>query len=75
MFTIQSKEWIDTANPYTGETWARIPCGTVEDSARAVAVAKRAMTVVPWSKMTATERLKITRCIGGRSERQKPGGD
>src|SRR6516165_4749263 len=57
-------EWIDTANPYTGETWARIPRGTAEDSARAVAAAKRAMTVGPWSKMTATERGKIMRRIG-----------
>ncbi|MBB5415765.1 aldehyde dehydrogenase [Paraburkholderia atlantica] len=57
-------EWIDTANPYTGETWARIPRGTAEDSARAVEAAKRAMTAGPWSKMTATERGKIMRRIG-----------
>jgi acyl-CoA reductase-like NAD-dependent aldehyde dehydrogenase len=57
-------EWIDTINPYTGETWARIPRGTAEDSARAVEAAKRAMYVGPWSKMTATERGKILRRIG-----------
>ena len=57
-------EWIDTVNPYTGETWARIPRGTAEDSARAVEAAKRAMDVGPWSKMTATERGKIMRRIG-----------
>lgn len=57
-------EWIDTVNPYTGETWAKIPRGTAEDSARAVEAAKRAMYVGPWSKMTATERGKIMRRIG-----------
>lgn len=57
-------EWIDTVNPYTGETWARIPRGTAKDSARAVEAAKQAMYVGPWSKMTATERGKILRRIG-----------
>lgn len=57
-------EWIDTVNPYTGETWARIPRGTAEDSARAVEAAKQAMYDGPWSKMTATERGKILRRIG-----------
>lgn len=57
-------EWIDTVNPYTGDTWARIPRGTTEDSARAVEAAKRAMYVGPWSKMTATERGKVMRRIG-----------
>ncbi|MFT4066772.1 aldehyde dehydrogenase [Paraburkholderia sp.] len=57
-------QWIDTVNPYTGEAWARIPRGTSEDSRLAVEAAKRAMTVGPWSRMTATERGKIMRRIG-----------
>jgi aldehyde dehydrogenase (NAD+) len=24
-------KWLETVNPYTGEAWARIPEGTVED--------------------------------------------
>lgn len=59
-----NRQWIDTINPYTGETWAKIPRGTAEDAARAVEAAKRAMHDGPWGKMTATERGKIMRRIG-----------
>ena len=32
--------WFDTENPYTGEVWAKIPCGDADDVARAVAAAE-----------------------------------
>jgi (Z)-2-((N-methylformamido)methylene)-5-hydroxybutyrolactone dehydrogenase len=59
-----SGEWIETANPYTGETWAKIPRGTAEDSTRAVEAARRAMCDGPWSRMSATECGKVMRRIG-----------
>jgi (Z)-2-((N-methylformamido)methylene)-5-hydroxybutyrolactone dehydrogenase len=59
-----SGKWIDTADPYKGEPWAKIARGNGEDAARAVAAAKSAMESGPWSKMTATERGKVMRRIG-----------
>ena len=57
-------EWIDSVDPYRGETWAKIPRGNAKDANLAVAAAKRAMTQGPWARMTPTERGKIMRRIG-----------
>lgn len=51
--------WMDTANPYTGQVWARIPKSDQRDVDLAVQAAKRAMTQGPFSRMTATERGKM----------------
>ncbi|MFD2883943.1 aldehyde dehydrogenase family protein [Pseudomonas lini] len=42
----------------------KIPLGSAADADAAVACAKRAMTVGPWARMSATERGKIMRRIG-----------
>jgi aldehyde dehydrogenase (NAD+) len=59
-----SGEWLDTVDPYHGETWARVPRGNRQDVDRAVAAAHEAMHTGPWSRMTATERGRILRRIG-----------
>jgi (Z)-2-((N-methylformamido)methylene)-5-hydroxybutyrolactone dehydrogenase len=51
-----SNEWIDTQNPFTGETWAQIPRGNAQDADAAVSAAHHAYTQGAWSQMTATER-------------------
>jgi acyl-CoA reductase-like NAD-dependent aldehyde dehydrogenase len=57
-------QWLDTSDPYTGSTWARIARGNAQDADIAVAAAHKAMYEGPWSKMTATERGKVLRRIG-----------
>lgn len=54
-----SGQWIDSLDPYLGETWARIAAGNSEDADLAVAAAKRAMTKGRWATMTASERGAI----------------
>ncbi len=51
-----SGEWFDTANPYTGETWAQVAKGGPADVDRAVKAAHRAFTEGPWPAMTASQR-------------------
>lgn len=53
-----SGEWIESENPYTGETWARIPRGTSVDADAAVEAAHRAGRG-EWSTLTATERGRL----------------
>jgi aldehyde dehydrogenase (NAD+) len=57
-------QWLDTVDPFSGEAWARIPRGNKDDADLAVAAARAAMEVGPWSKMTATERGRVLRRIG-----------
>ena len=57
-------EWFDTINPYTGETWARIPRGGADDVDRAVKAAKRALEDGPWATMSASHRGKLMRRLG-----------
>ena len=54
-------QWLDTVDPYRGESWAQIPRGGGEDVSRAVAAAKRAMTTGPWASMSASKRGKLMR--------------
>ena len=51
-----SGEWFDTANPYTGETWAQVAKGGAADVDRAVKAAHRAFSEGPWPAMTASQR-------------------
>lgn len=48
--------WIDTDNPSTGETWAKIARGTAADIESAVDAASRAFETGPWGKLTASAR-------------------
>lgn len=59
-----SRKWMDSVDPYTGDPWAKIPMGTTADAEVAVTSAKRAMTVGPWATMSASERGKIMRRMG-----------
>ena len=52
----RSGQWFDTQNPYTGETWARIPRGDASDVDAAVRAAHQALTGGPWAELTATRR-------------------
>ena len=51
----------DSANPATGEVWARVPEATAADVDRAVRAAHRAGTEGPWSRMVPSERGKYLR--------------
>ena len=55
---------IDSSEPYSADVWAKIPRGNETDAKLAVDVARNAMTVGPWAKISATERGKILRRIG-----------
>ncbi|UQG62764.1 aldehyde dehydrogenase (plasmid) [Marinobacter sp. M3C] len=55
----ESREWIESIDPYRGEIWARIPRGREVDVDKAVQAAHAAMYDGPWAKMTATERGKL----------------
>jgi acyl-CoA reductase-like NAD-dependent aldehyde dehydrogenase len=59
-----SNEWIDTANPYSGAVWARIPRADAADADRAVAAAQRAFQTGPWPALNATQRGHMLRKLG-----------
>ena len=50
--------WFYTENPYTGEAWAKIPCGDADDVDRAVTAAKAAFDGV-WGQYGPTQRGKL----------------
>ncbi|HPF28037.1 MAG TPA: aldehyde dehydrogenase [Steroidobacteraceae bacterium] len=52
-------QWLDTANPYTGEAWARIPRAGAADVDLAVAAAHRAFKSGAWPALTATRRGQL----------------
>ena len=54
-----------TPDPATGDTLAQIAEGDAEDIDRAVRAARRAFEESPWSRMTPSERGRIT--LNGRS--------
>ncbi len=60
----QSNAWIDTVNPYSGETWAQIPRGNDADAQAAVAAAQRAFKAAEWRGLTATQRGALLRKLG-----------
>ena len=60
----QSTAWIDTLNPYTGETWARVPRGNEADARAAVAAAHSAFKGDEWPSLTATQRGAMLRDFG-----------
>ena len=60
----QSGQWFDSSNPFTGETWARIPRGGPADVEAAVSAAHDAFRSGPWPTMTATARGSLLRALG-----------
>jgi (Z)-2-((N-methylformamido)methylene)-5-hydroxybutyrolactone dehydrogenase len=59
-----SKAWLESDDPYRGESWAKIARGSAADGDRAVEAARNAMTVGQWASMSATARGKVLRRIG-----------
>ena len=57
-------EWFDTQDPFTGETWAQVARGGVEDIDAAVEAAHRAVTQGPWATCSASERGALLHRIG-----------
>ena len=56
-----SNVWFDTAEPFSGNVWARIPRATKEDADRAVEAAHRAFKSPAWAGLTATQRGAMLR--------------
>lgn len=56
-------EWFESADPYRGEPWAKIPRGTAADVDRAVQAAKAAMEG-PYGQLTPSARGKLMRRLG-----------
>ncbi|UYV36772.1 aldehyde dehydrogenase [Rhodobacteraceae bacterium D3-12] len=54
-----SGETLESDDPYTGKTWARIPRCGVEDVNRAVAAANRALDQGAWAEMHPSERGRL----------------
>ena len=57
-----SGKWIESVNPFTTKSWARVPQGQVADVEYAVQSAKQAF--VTWSQTNASTRAKILRRLG-----------
>jgi acyl-CoA reductase-like NAD-dependent aldehyde dehydrogenase len=56
-----SGQWIDTVEPFSGQTWGRIPRGNVQDVDAAVNAAHRAFEAPAWRDLTATARGELLR--------------
>jgi aminomuconate-semialdehyde/2-hydroxymuconate-6-semialdehyde dehydrogenase len=59
-----SRKRFHTRNPHTGEEYADVALGQIDDVDRAVAAAKVAFEDGPWTKMSIEERCKVLRRIG-----------
>jgi aldehyde dehydrogenase (NAD+) len=59
-----SGEYFDSENPYSGETWARIPRCDEKDANLAVQAAYRAYHEGPWGRMSPSERGEMVRRLG-----------
>lgn len=55
---------IESVNPYTGEVWATIPRGTVDDVDAAVDAAHAAFVDPAWAGLTASKRGALLRKVG-----------
>ena len=67
-----SGRWTPVENPGTGETFAEVPDGTVEDARRAIAAARKAFDSGPWPRLTPEERqaalLRVADVLDSRAE-------
>lgn len=52
-------------DPYTGQEWAEVPDGSIDDVERAVSAARRAFDEGPWPRMTGVERAGALRRLAG----------
>jgi acyl-CoA reductase-like NAD-dependent aldehyde dehydrogenase len=52
-------EWRDSIDPFTGQAWARVADGSVEDVDRAVASSRAALESGPWSQMNGRDRREL----------------
>lgn len=59
-----AKNWFETQNPFTGETWAEIPRGDENDVDAAVQAAYRGFESGPWSQLTASQRGLLMHKLG-----------
>jgi aldehyde dehydrogenase (NAD+) len=60
-----SGEWFESTEPFSGEAWAEVPRGNVEDVNRAVSAAAAAFEAPAWRDLTATQRGELLRKLGG----------
>ena len=58
-----SGEWLQSHNPYSGETWAEIPRGNAADADRAVKAARHAFKSGEWSQMKGHQRAELLHCL------------
>lgn len=59
-----SKNYLESINPFTAKPWCLIPRGDAEDINLAVSAAHRAFTHGEWPQMTATARGVLLRKLG-----------
>ena len=59
-----SGEWIESIDPFSGESWARVPNGNEDDVNRAVMAAKTAFENPEWADLSASARGKLMRKLG-----------
>ncbi len=64
-----SGEWMDSADPFSGQVIAQVPRGDVADAGRAVQAANHAFREPAWMELTATERGHLLRKLGDLVER------
>lgn len=55
--------YFPSADPFTGEPWAQVACGSKHDVDRAVGAARRAFDDPAWRNLTATQRGKLLRAL------------
>ncbi len=55
---------MESVNPYTGVTWAKVPDGDASHVDAAVRAAREAFESGPWSTFTATQRGHLLRKLG-----------
>jgi (Z)-2-((N-methylformamido)methylene)-5-hydroxybutyrolactone dehydrogenase len=56
--------YFDSADPFTGEVWSRVPSATAEDVDDAVRAAHRAFSTGAWAEMTPTKRGRLLYKLG-----------
>lgn len=59
-----SKDYLESINPFTAKPWCLIPRGNTHDTARAIEAAHNAFTQGEWPKMNATMRGALLRQLG-----------
>lgn len=65
----ESGQWIESVEPFSGNSWARIPRGSTTDANHAVDAAHQAFQSQAWSGLNATERGALLRTLAALVER------